>query len=310
MNRRDFIVTSTTLLAGLPFSGQLLASDKKFKPLRFGILTDIHYAELVPKNNRYYHEALAKTTECVEFMNQQKVAFLLENGDLKDAGKTAAQTLEFLDTIESVLQKFNGPLYHVLGNHDADKLSKTQFLSRIKNTGFVQPLAHYSFDQGSWHFVVLDANYISTGEHYDSGNFDWKDCNIPADQLEWLKKDLKKNNKPTIVFVHQQLDDISFPEAHRIHCVKNSAQIRAILEASGNVPLVFQGHYHNGSFNIINGINYYTLSSIIEGTGAGSSSFAIVEIDENLNIAIKGYQKAASKTLSGAISGRIKNNLK
>jgi 3',5'-cyclic AMP phosphodiesterase CpdA len=295
MNRRKFVLNTTTLLASLPFSGNILAAGKKYKPMRFGILTDIHYAELTPRNNRYYHEALGKTTECVEFMNQQKVEFLLENGDLKDQGKTVEETLGFLDTIESELQKFNGPLYHVLGNHDADNISKAQFLSRIKNTGFSESLAYYSFDKGSWHFVVLDANYMANGVSYDSGNFDWTDCHVSADQLEWLKKDLKKNNKPTIIFIHQQLDDISYPVEHRVHCPNNSAEVRAILEASGNVPLVFQGHYHNGGFHTINGINYYTLSSIVEGTGPEANSFAIVEIDEQLNIQIKGYQKAVSK---------------
>ncbi|HEY1010143.1 MAG TPA: metallophosphoesterase [Daejeonella sp.] len=296
INRRKFVLSTTTLLASLPW-GNILAADKKYKPMRFGILTDIHYAELTPRANRYYHEALSKTVECVEFMNQQKVEFLLENGDLKDQGKTVEETLRFLDTIESELQKFNGPLYHVLGNHDADNISKTQFLSRIKNTGFSKPSAHYSFDRGSWHFIALDANYTSKGVSYDSGNFDWTDCHVPADQLEWLKKDLNKNNKPTIVFIHQQLDDISYPIEHRVHCPNNSAEVRTILEASGNVPLVFQGHYHNGGFNTINGINYYTLSSIVEGTGSQANSFAVVEIDETLNIQIKGYQKAVSKYL-------------
>jgi 3',5'-cyclic AMP phosphodiesterase CpdA len=297
MDRRKFVLNTTTLVAGLSFSNNLLAARKTYKPLRFGILTDIHYAEMTPKINRYYHEALGKTVECVEFMNQQKVEFLLQNGDLKDQGETVEQTLGYLDTIEAVLQKFNGPLYHVLGNHDADNISKAQFLSRIKNTGFTKSLAHYSFDQGSWHFVVLDANYTSKGVSYDSGNFTWTDCHVSADQLEWLKKDLKKNSKPTIVFIHQQLDDISYPVEHRVHCPDNSGDVRAILEASGNVPLVFQGHFHDGGFHTINGINYYTLSSVIEGTGPQTNSFAIVEIDEKLNIQIKGYQKAVSKYL-------------
>jgi len=299
MNRRKFILTSTTLLGSLSFSGHLMAGDKKFKPIRFGILTDVHYAELPPRNNRYYHEALGKTTECISFMNEQKLQFLIETGDLKDAGGTVEETLGFLDTIEGELQKFNGPLYHVLGNHDVDKLSKAQFLSRIKNTGFTKPQAHYSFDMGSWHFVVLDANYTSKGESHESGNFDWKDCHVPAEQLEWLKRDLNKSNKPTIVFVHQQLDDISFPASHKKYCPDNSAEVRAILESSGNVTLVFQGHYHDGSFHTINGISYYTLSSIIEGTGPQTNSFAVVDIDEHLNIQIKGYQKATSKRLSG-----------
>ena len=54
--------------------------------VRFGILTDPHYAERPPHNNRYYSDSLAKVSECVDLMNEQRVDFLIEIGDLKDEG--------------------------------------------------------------------------------------------------------------------------------------------------------------------------------------------------------------------------------
>jgi len=299
MNRRKFVLTSVTLLGGIPIARFGLTGDT-FKPVRFGIVTDMHYADRPAQGSRYYQQSLAKTRECVELMNEQKVDFLIELGDLKDQGEhpDEAQTLAFLDTIEKELRRFNGPLYHVLGNHDADSISKDQFLSRIRNDGFSRASGYYSFNQASFHFVVLDADYTSKGVAYDHGNFDWRDCYIPGKQLHWLKKDLQKHKRPTIVFVHQQLDSAAFPVKHRINCVSNADAVRKVLEESGNVRIVFQGHFHPGSFNEINDIYYYTLKAVIEGSGAGNNSYAIVEIGEDRIIRVKGFRKAESKELT------------
>ena len=76
INRRKFVVTTVTLIGGIPFSGITLAKDK-FKPVGFGIVTDPHYAERAPDNslNRYYYETLNKMSECIDLMNEQKVDF-------------------------------------------------------------------------------------------------------------------------------------------------------------------------------------------------------------------------------------------
>lgn len=300
MNRRSFVLTTTTLMGGLPLAG---FSFKKSPtaPVRFGIITDPHYADRAPAMNRYYKQSLGKVRECVDLMNSQGVEFLIEIGDLKDEGNppTESTTLKFLETIEGELSRFSGPLYHVLGNHDMDSISKAQFLSRISNTGFPQASSYYSFQMGSFHFVVLDANFTRDGTAYDHGNFDWKDTHISAEQLGWLKKDLQQTRCPTIVFVHQQLDLPGFPDGHRIYCPDNAAEVRKILEDSGKVLIVFQGHYHPGSLHTINGIHYYTLKAVIEGSGPHENSYGIVEVDQDLNIQIKGYRKAVSEKFKG-----------
>ena len=52
--------------------------------LRFGIVTDSHYADVDTKSGRYYRQSLAKMEECVNLMRRQQVDFLIELGDLKD----------------------------------------------------------------------------------------------------------------------------------------------------------------------------------------------------------------------------------
>lgn len=299
MERRKFILSSTLLLGGMSV-GKLALPKKKIMPLRFGIVTDIHYADRSPHGTRYYRQSQQKIAECVDLMNEQKVEFLLENGDFKDEGAKPdeQETLKFLDTIEKELSRFNGPIYHVLGNHDMDCIAKEQFLSKITNTGFPQAQSYYSFNMGTFHFVVLDANYTSKGVSYNKGNYDWKDAHIPDEQLAWLKKDLQANQKPTVVFVHQQLDSAEYGKDHLIYGPDNADAVRNILEDSGNVLIVFQGHYHTGGFHKVNNIYYYTLKAVIEGDGATQNSYAIVEIEEDMTIKINGYRRAVSKKLS------------
>lgn len=299
IKRRKFVETVVTVIGGVSLAQPLLAGAP-WKPVKFGIVTDMHYAQRPPANNRYYNESLDKVLECVDLMNEQRVDFLIELGDLKDEGVAPeeSETLEFLSTMENALKRFKGPLYHVLGNHDHDSISKKQFLSSITNHGFSIPSNYYSFDKNSFHFIVLDANYTSTGKPYDHGNFDWTDTHIPEEQLTWLRRDLKQNRQPAVVFVHQQLDSVAFNPAHRVHCPDNSDNVREILEESGNVLAVFQGHYHKGSLNQINNIYYYTLKAVVEGSGAENNSYAIVEIGNDRLIRIRGFRKATSEELS------------
>lgn len=299
IKRRKFVQTFLTVLGSVSVAGTLPAKGRT-KALRFGIVTDPHYAERPPQNNRYYRDSLAKISECVELMNEQDVDFLIELGDLKDESVTPmeSETLNFLHTIERALQRFNGPIYHVLGNHDHDSISKQQFLDGISNHGFRKATNYYSFDKKGFHFVVLDANYMADGTPYDRGNFDWRDVHIPVEQLNWLQKDLQKNGKkPTVVFVHQQLDSVAFESPHRVHCPNNADETRSILEEAGNVIAVFQGHYHSGSLNKINDIYYYTLKAVVEGSGPENNNYAIVEIADDGVIRLRGYRKTESTVL-------------
>lgn len=292
INRRKFISTTVTVIGGIPFSCINLSEDD-FKPVRFGIFTDSHYADREPSGSRFYRESLSKLSECIDLVNEQDVDFLIELGDFKDQGDPPDenQTLRFLEIIEKEFCRFKGPHYHVLGNHDHDSISKKQFLDGITNSGFTKAEPYYSFDTGSVHFVVLDANYSSAGIPYDHGDFDWTDAYIPAEQLIWLKQYLSGNRKPTVVFIHHRLD---ISDENSIYGPKNADDIRKILEDSGSVIIVFQGHEHTGAVNRVNNIPYYTLSGMVEGQSPENNSYVIVEIGYDFTIKITGYRKAVS----------------
>ena len=76
--------------------------------------------------------------------------------------------------------------------------------------------------------------------------------------------------------------------------VKNAPGVRKLLENSGNVRAVFQGHSHKNDHHEIAGIPYVTLVAMVEGSGVESSGYATVEIDESGSIRVHGFRKQAS----------------
>jgi hypothetical protein len=241
-----------------------------------------------------------KLSECADRMSAERVDFLIELGDFKDENRPPVEekTLSYLQKIEAVFRRFRGPRYHALGNHDMDSISKQQFLSRVENTGIDIERSYYSFDVNGLHCTVLDANYRSDGRDYDHGNFDWTDANIPAAELDWLRQDLAAAHGSVVVFIHQLLDGTGSVY------VKNAPEVRQVLEASGRVLAVFQGHHHPGAYSHINGIHYYTLKGMIEGHGQDNNAYALVEMRPDLNLAVTGYRRAPSMELSRIFSAR------
>jgi len=288
MKRRDFIQFSTFALGGLSISN--ISCKNVRKDLTFGLITDLHYADIEHKKNktRFYRHSINKVKIAIEEFKKQNVDFIIELGDLKDQPSNGdkAVTLGYLKKVEAELQKFGGPVYHVLGNHDVDCLSKSEFLNVIKNGNTPSASNFYSFVNKGIKFIVLDANYKADGSDYDSGNFTWDETYIPSQQLDWLKAQLSDPEQPAIIFVHQQID--SFHRKDDPHCVRNAEAVRNILEANNNVIAVFQGHNHAGGYQYQKGIHYYTLKAMVEGPSP-ENSFAIARIDQKKDLIVTNF---------------------
>src|SRR5512136_52188 len=91
MIRRRFLAASVVLAAGLAVVLLTSCVPPRISPpgerpirLRFGIITDLHYADIDPSGDRSYRESLVKLEECIKAMNDRKADFLVELGDFKD----------------------------------------------------------------------------------------------------------------------------------------------------------------------------------------------------------------------------------
>jgi alkaline phosphatase len=287
ISRREFLKVSAGLFAG----GNLYPASA---PLRFGVVTDVHYADRPPAGTRFYRLGLSKLRACVDLMNSQGVDFLIELGDFKDqdVNPTEASTLGFLGSIEEVFRGFRGPRYHVLGNHDVDSITKEQFQSGIVNTGVERTRTWYSFERGARSFIVLDACFKAGMVPYSKGNFDWQDTNVSPEQLDWLAKELRGASRPVVVCVHQRLDEGTSEPS-----IANRAAVRQAFKDSGKVALVLQGHVHTGAYQQIEGIHYYTLVASIERDNPADNTCAIVQLNPDGGVEITGYQRAVGRKL-------------
>jgi predicted phosphohydrolase len=279
LTRRAFFRDGSLFLLAAGSAGRLWAADDAGPKLRIGLVTDLHYADIATSGTRYYRETLTKLSEAVDQFAKDKPDFLVEVGDLIDNGKMIDDDLAFIKRVNEPLKSLPCAKYYVLGNHCVQQLTKAEFLE-----GIGQAKSYYSFDSGDRHFVVLDSCFTSDGKPYQRKNFTWTDCNIPADQVEWLEADLKAATGPTIVFAHQRLDVT--PQ----HSVKNAAAIRKLLEASGKVRAVFQGHSHKNDLQEIAGIQYCTLEAMVEGSGAQNNGYSLLDIFEDGTLRVTGYR--------------------
>jgi alkaline phosphatase len=128
--------------------------------------------------------------------------------------------------------------------------------------------------------VVLDACHSGNGQAFRAKKTIWTDTEIPSAERDWLATDLKATNKKTICFVHQRLDPA------KNYTIKSAPAVRKILEDSGKVLAVFQGHAHVNNLAVINGIRYWTLSAMVDGPVA----YSILEIKADNSIHLTGFR--------------------
>jgi alkaline phosphatase len=299
-SRRDFLKASgLTLSAGA--IAPLLGGCSS-KPVLIGLLTDVHYADRDTRGSRHYRDSLAKVAAAVETFNGHGVDFVVHMGDLIDSGDGSVESeLKNLQTIEVEFSKCRAPRHYVLGNHCVDLLSKAEFAAHS-----AAKAEHYSFDSGAWHFVILDSCFTKDGDPYARKNFHWQDANIPGSQLDWLRDDLHAADRPVIVFVHQRLDDIEK------YGVKNREAVRAVLEESGKVFAVFQGHSHKNEWHQIADIHYVTLRAMVENAGPENTGYGLLYLDTDGTAVITGYgqQEHWTQPPDDGTRSRIKDALK
>lgn len=282
-NRRTFLHRGSCYLltagAGLSATQTLLAAEGDAKPaVRFGMMTDMHYADKKMRINRYYRKTLDKLQAAAVEFKKTKPAFIVELGDFIDKAKEVEVELGYLKTIQKDFATLPGDKHYVLGNHCVDTLTKEEFLSVVG-----QEKSYYSFDQGGVHFVVLDSCFLKDGTPYGRNNSHWANSNFPQEELDWLAQDLKQTKNKAIIFVHQRLD------TEDGYSVNNAEAARKVLEEAGNVLAVFQGHSHKNDHNLINGIHYCVHRAMVEGGEEKDNGFSTLDVFADGTIKLTGF---------------------
>ena len=282
-DRRSFVRDGSLYLlgAGLSLShASSLFADESKRAVRLGLVTDLHYADKAPAGSRHYRETLAKLEEAAGQFERDRPDHVIELGDFIDAADSVEVEKGYLKRVNREFSALPGEKHYVLGNHCVYTLTKDEFLG-----GVGQKKSYYSFDEGGVHFVILAACFRRDGEPYGRKNFEWTDPNIPEDQVEWLADDLIAASGMVIVFVHQRLD------VSNSYGVKNAAAVRKVLESSGKVLAVFQGHSHKNELKDINGIHYCVHRAMIEGSGLENNGYSTMDVFADGTIRVTGFRK-------------------
>jgi len=240
MNRRNFLRNSAAATLGITSIDKLaaLATHEKYKAIRIGICADLHQDIM--------HDGPQRLTAFIQDMNMQQPDFILQLGDFCIPDERNRVILD-------IWNRFAGPRFHVIGNHDMDGgFSRDHVVSFWKAIG-----KHYSFDMKGYHFVILDGNEKNPSPDRPPGYARY----ISNKQLQWLDADLEKTLLPVIVFCHQGLDN-------DMGGIENATQSRLVLERANTkagfrkVQIVFSGHHHLDYHNVINGIHYIQVNSM------------------------------------------------
>ena len=236
MGRRQLLRAGLLSAGGLmaPWSAQA-APDAKRERIRFGLCADVHKDVI--------HDPDERLRTFVDAMSTEHVDFIMQLGDFC---QPIPKNQGFLD----IWNQFQGPHYHVLGNHDMDDGASRE--DTLACWGMAAK--HYSFDRGGYHFVVLDGN--DKNENPAPGYARY----IGKPQLAWLERDLEATSAPTFVFSHQSLEHATG--------VENTKEVQALLESINHragyrkVAACFSGHHHLDFRTTINGIDYIQVNSM------------------------------------------------
>ena len=261
-------------------------------PLTIGLISDLHFgpeARFEGKLRKLTAQAAHLTRGFVREMNEHvRPDFVVNLGDdIEDAGHDA-DAANYAACME-ILHELACPVVHVAGNHDIIHLKVAELLGFWKRSGKL----YYSLEHGAFHLVVMH-----TVERAGI------DVGLDAEQLRWLQQDLATGTSPVLVFMHhpaseQEIEDSRwFAKAPHVALVKNRAEFRQILERSGRVRAVFNGHTHRNHFDVIRGIPYVTLQSLIENLdddapGRAAGAFGVVRVsDTRLVVRVRGEDPA------------------
>ena len=258
--------------------------------MRFALISDVHLGPLAShegKLRKLTHLSEELVNAFVRRMRDDVNPDLVINlGDVIE-DESPAKDRERYGQFVAMLREVGKPVLHVAGNHDTINLTPAELCAMWGNTSE----ATYSRDHHGVHFAVL-----RTIEHRGER------IELPAEQIEWLKRDLAATTLPAIVLMHHPASEMRlegnrwFEKYPHVCRVVERRALREVIQSSGKVLAVFNGHVHWNHFDVIAGIPYITLQSLIENLdddapGRVAAAHAVCDLNERrLVITVHGAE--------------------
>jgi 3',5'-cyclic AMP phosphodiesterase CpdA len=267
LDRRQFL--KVTSLAALGACTTKLGASTTPEPtainpgnLEFVFFTDVH---LQPELH-----GIEGSERCFRQIAALKPVFALCGGDLVfDANKVPAERAKSLyDLYSKTEHLLDLPLHHTIGNHDIFGLGDGKPTPSTENSGKKMYEDRFgptysSFDQGGYHFVMLDSVFLTADQ-------DWEG-RVSQQQLAWLAADLARVGPkvPVIITTHVPLvtaytcyrQPSAKPMTKSYLTVANSTEVLKVIEPY-RVIAVLQGHTHINEVVLYKGCEFITSGAV------------------------------------------------
>lgn len=220
--------------------------------MKIGFFTDSHYSQFSTCVGRFNNQSLRKIKEAYAFFEKENCDLVVCLGDLIDHEDSHQKEIENLKEIAFILNNSKIKTVCLMGNHDAFSFDTDEFYKVLN----IESPKTITCENKT--LLFLDACYFKSGEHYTASGGDWTDTFYPF--CEELKQTLEGINGDVYIFLHQNLDT----SVSKDHLLYNTEEMNDIIAKSKKVKTVYQGHYHKGSRNVINGIKYVTFPAMCQ----------------------------------------------
>lgn len=278
LSRRNLLASGTAALGLAPFlaSSAWASSDRK-RVLRLTHLTDMHVQPESRAPQGYEASLIAAQKDSPDL--------IITGGDLvmdvlgADEDRAKKQWDVFLSVTKANVTR---PIRHTLGNHDVWGWNNPAKYEKDPRFGkkwacdlLEMEKPYYSFDQGGWHFVVLDSTHRTAGTGYTA--------RLDDEQFAWLQSDLAATPATTPILVvshipilmvcaifdgeNEKTGNWVIPGSY-MHI--DARRITDLFLKHPNVKLCLSGHEHQIDRIEYQGVTYFCSGAVSAGWWGGN----------------------------------------
>nr|WP_314255867.1 metallophosphoesterase [uncultured Devosia sp.] len=225
--------------------------------MKIALFADIHHGPHSHAKKEGW-DALPELEKAVRHVQELGADMLLDLGD-----RISDTTIEHDKIVEAEvrdrLAQFNGPRYHVIGNHDVGNLTPADNAEI-----FGEHIAQQVVDLGEARLILWQAN--------TKGEFTRDHIGFPhvAGDLAWLIDTLNADDRPAIIATHiplsghSQIGNFYFENNADVSTYPDHAEVRRAVEATGKVAVWLSGHVHWNTVTNVHNIQHITIQSFSE----------------------------------------------
>jgi hypothetical protein len=229
--------------------------------MKIAIVNDIHVGRCLEHHGKVRASSHLIEDILKEFLQeiilQHSPEVFINLGDLIRSEERDSDVKKYRRLISN-FEQIKSPVIHLLGNHELKKMVLDDIESAWNDCGFNQK----SYGVRN----IRDFTLIWLGLELDSQDHTIR--SLPVNQLNWLREQLKRLDRPTLIFTHCAIDDHDvngnfFYEASDKSnkaslFLENQEEIRKVISSSQCVVAVLQAHLHYFHAKKIDGIPYIT----------------------------------------------------